>query len=450
MHPRLPLLLFLLWLLAASPLYAGEFFIAADEPVAAFACADEDCERLAWLPGGAGVTVTGEIEGREVEGSALWYEVLLDCPCLDFERSQLQDLPDTRDPERDAWYPLRLYWAPDSQRIAAATGDSLYVWNVASGERLLQASLDLISPGHVAWSPDGSQFAVGGGIPFADEGQEEAGPGRSLLLVNDDGTSPVLLPDQTGGVWGLAWSPDGTRLAAVGDEVRIWDSQSGEALLKIDGSATSVAWSPDGRRLVLTEHFDEESSALRVRDAASGALLRSLNSADGESIIKAAWAPVGNRVAFTTLTVVERSNDHLITGSTLYILDTDGQDPPTPLFETRDWLYDVDWSPDGLFLVLSPYGGVTVLDSGGGRTVAALVLPFPRSLQEWRDGRFFAEVVDWSSDGTRIVASGTFLGEIVAEVRAEAHIWDLTLIPAGPTRAFIHSSQLGNSEAENR
>ena len=53
------LLLFMV-LLTGLPLAAQEtMVVTSDESVAAFACAGEGCERLAWLPDGAGVNVTG-------------------------------------------------------------------------------------------------------------------------------------------------------------------------------------------------------------------------------------------------------------------------------------------------------------------------------------------------------------------------------------------------------
>ena len=88
MYTRLTgLLLILLLLLSGLPLAAQETMAVRPGDVApAFVCAEEDCERLALLPAGAGVAILGEVEGREREGSSLWYEVLLDCHCFDYER----------------------------------------------------------------------------------------------------------------------------------------------------------------------------------------------------------------------------------------------------------------------------------------------------------------------------------------------------------------------------
>ncbi|MEZ4621042.1 MAG: hypothetical protein R2867_36840 [Caldilineaceae bacterium] len=55
-------------------------------------------------------------------------------------------------------------------------------------------------------------------------------------------------------VWDIAWSPDGTRLAASSDNrgIRIWDvmvSEERMTLHDLETVVTTIAWSPD-RRLI--------------------------------------------------------------------------------------------------------------------------------------------------------------------------------------------------------
>ncbi|MCY4023734.1 MAG: hypothetical protein OXF32_09820 [Anaerolineaceae bacterium] len=451
MHSRLLPLLTLLLLLSALPLTAQETLVVTGEGSApAFACVEADCERLAWLPGGAGVSVIGELVGRELEGSALWYEVQLDCPCFDFERNSLHDMPDTKDPERTVWYDLHLYWAPDSRRIATVARDGFHVWDADSGERLLHETLNLFHPSSMAWSPDGSRIAAGGGYHFAhkgDEGVTQVEPERSLLLIDADGRSPQPLSGQAGGVRGLAWSHDGTRIATVGETLRILDAQQGNVLLNVEARGMHLAWSSDDRFVALIEHDqDLETSVLRLRDALNGKVLMSIEEDASTHFGGPVWAPESERFAYTTYKVVEREGDSgLVTGSELHVRDAFGENPPRTLLTTDNWILHFDWSPDGRFIVLPLQGGIHVLDSRDGRRVASLAPESISNNRLWQENNLILDSADWSPDGERIVASGMETGSGLGTFHSAGLVWDLTLIPEGPTRAFIHSSQLGGA-----
>ena len=94
----------------------------------------------------------------------------------------------------------------------------------------------------LAFSPDGTRLAT------SDDSEVKLWDTRSAELVRT--FTPVeFLP---GGGSNLAFSPDGSRLAtAVGDRVLVWDPADGRRLQTLDAPAEimSLAWSPDGRRL---------------------------------------------------------------------------------------------------------------------------------------------------------------------------------------------------------
>lgn len=111
----------------------------------------------------------------------------------------------------------------------------------------------------LAVAPDGKRFAAGeGGIGFAGmRGREE--PGRIFLGSADDPRQPArILKGHDQGVSGLAFSPDGSRLASVGHDklLRIWDTATGEEQFRSDPlseACMDVAWSPDGRWLATVQ-----------------------------------------------------------------------------------------------------------------------------------------------------------------------------------------------------
>jgi WD40 repeat protein len=53
----------------------------------------------------------------------------------------------------------------------------------------------------------------------------------------------------------VAFAPDGARLASSGNDVKLWDVASGEELLRLVPSGDAIYgldWTPDGTRLLLS------------------------------------------------------------------------------------------------------------------------------------------------------------------------------------------------------
>jgi WD40 repeat protein len=133
-----------------------------------------------------------------------------------------------------------------------------HVWNVATGQRRLSLSGHVGYVYGVAFSPNGQRLATCGGDGTVRIW--EAASGRQLLRVQ--------APDAMRSV---AFSPDGRFLAACGMDqlARVWDAGDGSERLVLkghEGPVTSLVFDPAGR-LILTGGWDR---TIRSWDAGTG------------------------------------------------------------------------------------------------------------------------------------------------------------------------------------
>jgi WD40 repeat protein len=159
-------------------------------------------------------------------------------------------------------------------------------------------------------------------------------------------------------VGGVAFSPDGKRLATVSADhtAKVWDAESGKELLTLHGHlnwVTGVAFSPDGKRLA-TASVDQTA---KLWDAESGKELLTLLGHSG-SVYGVAFSPDGKRLA----TAGE--------DKTAKVWDAEGS---KELLTLRGRSVGVTFSPDGKRLATaSEDKTATVWDADSGKALLTL------------------------------------------------------------------------------
>lgn len=180
------------------------------------------------------------------------------------------------------------------------------------------------------YSPDGTQMLW----------EEYRGDRQSDLVVGGtDRSSPVVVGTvDTMSLWGMDWSPDGSTVAyvetvdAVG-ELHVVDVATGEGSVISRPGLFWVAWSPDGARLAVAVRASEGSSpGVFTMDPDGGDEVR-LTTREATVVV---WSRAGKPIVFTSAPPEEDA------GYGLWSIAPDGSD--------ERWLGEGDWplfSPDG-------------------------------------------------------------------------------------------------------
>ena len=204
------------------------------------------------------------------------------------------------------------------------------------------------------------------------------------------------------GVYTVAWSPDGTRIASGGADglVRVWGAGGNSLATYRDHPSFvyQVAWSPDGTRIASVSR-----GVVKISDVYNGGkLLLSYNdpavSQDHQYASVMTWSPDGNRIASASC------------NATVIIWNARTGGKPLLVYTGHSTIvHALAWSPDGTRIASVDYTGmVQVWDANrGGKPL--LTYTYEYTDHGHHDDLILA--VTWSPDSTRIACGG--YGKIV-------------------------------------
>jgi WD40 repeat protein len=188
-------------------------------------------------------------------------------------------------------------FSPKGELLASASADqTVRIWDAATGEEVLPGKRHGQEVYAVAFSPDGTRLASAGGAPRSPNDPRMMTPAAVRIWDVATGHELASLQESPGRIYDLAFSPEGERLAAAGQDqlIRVWNMRENKVTLTLGGhthEVYGVGFSADGRRLASASG----DQTVRIWDATTGreaVLLRGHT----HEVYRVAFSPDGKRV----------------------------------------------------------------------------------------------------------------------------------------------------------
>ncbi len=170
-------------------------------------------------------------------------------------------------------------FSPDGKRIVSGDDNGeVNVWDVDSGKEVMKLEGPKSWTFSPAFSPDGKRIVSGG--YDRDTGSItiklwDALSGAELITIAQGGQAPGEFGESETAPYSLAFSPDGKRIVSGGKVTKVWDVNSGDEVMTLNGGSP-VLYSPDSKFIVSCK--DNE---IKILDATTGSEMMTLRGHDG-------------------------------------------------------------------------------------------------------------------------------------------------------------------------
>jgi Tol biopolymer transport system component len=239
---------------------------------------------------------------------------------------------------------------------------------LSDGMQLTQLTADAAQERWPVWSPNGAQIAY---QRYADDRSTP-----EIFVMSSNGKGQVNLTNSPGDDWSPAWSPDGTKIAfysqrSEGRSLYLMNPD-GSALTKIPGTegGASPDWSPDGTRIVYRQELPGNDEIFIINADGTNPINLTNHPANDNS---PDWAPDGKNILFESI----RDGNY-----ELYTVNADGsslrQLTNSPLDDQH-----ARWSPDGTAVLFTHHGELYFMNPDGSNLRPLGVDPVSGLFADW-------------------------------------------------------------------